>query len=193
MATITKPETAPEPAPIVPDDALYEIVAGQVVEKPMGTYPVEVATILSANLDTFVRSRGIGRAITEALFRIDAATQYRPDVAFVSYGKWPKGRRSPRTQPWEIVPDLAIEVISETDRAGDVLEKARDYFRAGVKAVWLVYPSLELVHVYESFTRVSVLIRDDDLDGGPVIPGFRLPLADLFQEETDEGAGAPAP
>jgi hypothetical protein len=64
---------------------------------------------------------------------------------------------------------------------GYVLSKTRHYFRAGARAVWLVYPSLEVIHVYESFSRIQVLTKEDVLDGGDVIPGLRLPLATLFK------------
>ncbi len=63
--------------------------------------------------------------------------------------------------------------------------KVQEYFQAGVRLVWVVYPTQALVHVYESFTGpIRVLTRQDDLDGGAVLPGFRLPLKEIFVEET---------
>jgi Uma2 family endonuclease len=188
MATITAPEPILDSEPDqLQIDALYEVIGGEVVEKSqMGSYPVEVASTLLENLGPFVRRSGLGRAFNEMLFQIDRTTQFRPDVAFVSHEKWPIGRRSPRRQPWEIVPDVAIEVISETDRAQDVLSKTGRYFQAGVRAVWLIYPDLEVVHVYESFTRIRVLTRDDILDSSEIIPGFQLPLGSLFEGEEAE-------
>lgn len=187
MATVTAAEPILEAEPIaLPDDALYEVIDGRIVEKvQMGTYPVELASILQGYLDPFVRRAGVGRAIIEVLFRIDARTEYRPDLAFVSHAKWPLSRRAPKKQPWEIVPDLAVEVISENDKGEEVLGKTRDYFRAGVRAVWLVYPSLEVIHIFDSFTQIRVLTRADVLEGGDLIPGFRLPLSELFLEETE--------
>ncbi len=85
-----------------------------------------------------------------------------------------------------MIPDLAVEVISENDKAWDVLEKVRAYLDAGTRAVWLIYPNLEVVHVFESFTQIRVLTRADVLDGGVVIHGFRLPLDLLFQGEKAE-------
>lgn len=193
MATVTIPVIAEEPSPILPGDSLYEVIDGRVTElPPMGTYPVEVATRLSAALDLFARGHGIGRILNEALYRIDARNQKRPDVSFITYEKWPKARRTPKAQPWQMVPDLAIEVVSETDRAGDVLGKVRDYFRAGVRVVWLVYPDLEVIHLFDSFQQIRVLTVGDDLDGGALIPGFRLPLAELFEGEAEEEAGPAA-
>jgi Uma2 family endonuclease len=153
---------------------------------PMGTYPVEVATILHMYLGPFIHQARLGRMMVEALFRIDDQTEYRPDLAFVSDGTWPLARRSPRKQPWAVVPDLAVEVVSEHDKAWDVMEKVRDYFRAGSRAVWLVYPNLESIQVFESFTSVKILTKNDALEGGEVIPGFRLSLAELFRGEPAE-------
>jgi Uma2 family endonuclease len=187
MATITEPESIAEvDLSSLPGDAKYEVIGGRVVEKQMGTYPVEVASILQIHLGSFVEQAGLGRSIVEVLFRFDARTQYAPDVAFVSHEKWPIQQRSPKKQPWNIIPDLTIEVISETDRAEDVLSKTRHYLQSGVRAVWLVFPSLEVIHIYETFSQIRVLTKDDILDGGNVIPGFQLPLATLFQGEIPE-------
>jgi Uma2 family endonuclease len=88
-----------------------------------------------------------------------------------------------------MVPDLAIEVVSPTDFAEDLLTKIDDYFRAGVSLVWVAYPSLRLIQVYESMTRIRVVTATDELDGASVLPGFRVAVAALFPEAApDEGA-----
>jgi Uma2 family endonuclease len=190
MATVTEPEaTAEVDLSGLPEDARYEVIRGRVVVKvSMGSYPVAVASILQSYLGPFADQTGIGRSVVEMLFRIDARTQYCPDVAYISHETWPVDLRAPRKQPWNIVPDVPIEVISENDKAEDVLEKTRHYFEAGARAVWLIYPSLEVIHVYESFTRIGVLTKEETLDGGDVIPGFRLPLATLFKGRAPEEA-----
>jgi Uma2 family endonuclease len=185
MATVTLPEELVEVEPVITEDRLYEVIDGKVVEKPyMGTFQTEVASILTSHFDLHARQGGYGRVITEALVRIDEKTQYRPDVAFVSFEKWPRRRRTPDGVPWEIIPDLAIEVVSKSDKAVEVLAKVRHYFQAGVRGVWLVYATLEVIHTYNSFDEIRVLTRDGVLDGGIIAPGFQLPLAVLF-EETD--------
>jgi Uma2 family endonuclease len=183
MATVTEPEAIAEvDLSGLPEDGRYEVIRGRVVEKvSMGSYPVGVASILQIHLGSFVNQNGLGRSVMEMLFRFDGKTQYCPDVAFISAEKWPVHLREPKKQPWNIVPDVPIEVISEHDKAEDVLEKTHHYFQAGARAVWLIYPSLELIHVYESFKRIGVLTMEDTLDGGDVIPGYRLPLATLFK------------
>ena len=164
----------------------YEVVNGQPFERPeMGAYPEELASILHEYLGPYVRRENLGRSIVETKFQTTSHNQRRPDLAFISFAQWPKGRRAPNAAAWDLVPDLAVEVISKTDVAWDVLAKVKEYFDAGVKAVWLIYPHLETIHVYTSFTRINVLTRLDTLDGGDVVPGFRLPLADLFEGEAE--------
>ena len=103
-------------------------------------------------------------------------------MAFVSYDRWPRQRRIPRTEAWEVVPNLVVEVISPTDRVDDIVDKVAEYFRAGVECVWVSLPSQEQVYVYESPTQVRILTRTDELRGEPVLPQFQLPLTALFDE-----------
>jgi Uma2 family endonuclease len=181
MATVTTPELTIEQTGQVHDEPLFEVIGGKVVEmRPMGTYPVEVASIIHEYLAPFVRQARLGRSIIEALFRINNQTQYCPDLAFISDERWPIELRSPKRRPWKVIPDLAVEVISKDDTAWEVMTKVRTYFEAGSRAVWLIFPNLEIVHVYESYTQVRILTRSDVLDGGNVIPSFQLPLETLF-------------
>ena len=76
--------------------------------------------------------------------------------------------------------DLCVEVVSPSDRADYIQDKIDEYFRAGVRLVWVFYPRHRLVYVYDSPTAVRGLGRSDALDGGVALPGFRLPLAELF-------------
>jgi Uma2 family endonuclease len=66
--------------------------------------------------------------------------------------------------------------------AEEVLAKIRQYFQAGCLRVWVVYPVEEQIYVYQSPTQIRVLTRKDDLEGEDFLPGFRLPLGDLFEE-----------
>jgi Uma2 family endonuclease len=81
---------------------------------------------------------------------------------------------------WDVVPELAIEVMSPYDLAEESLQKTREYFQAGVRLVWVVYPEQRLVYVYDSPTQIRVLTTDDTLDGGTVLPEFQLRLDRFF-------------
>jgi Uma2 family endonuclease len=173
----------PDPSTI-PDEMLYEVVDGEIVEKEMGAIEAEIAGILHLYLGIFVKTHHVGRALMEFIFRIDQSKnlQRRPDVAFVSHARWPVHRRVPDVAVWDMVPDLAIEVVSPSNTADQIQEKTHEYFRAGVAQVWVVYPRQKEVYVYASATQVQIVPLGQDLDGGELVPGFRLPLTALFED-----------
>jgi Uma2 family endonuclease len=176
------------------DEPLFEIINGQRVElPPMSAYATLIATILGSELYLFGKVHGLGKAAVETLFHLNLPSNRdrRPDVAFVSFERWPKGQPQPEEdKAWHVVPDLAVEVVSPTDGAEDLLEKIADYFLAGVRMVWVVYPRQRLVHIYDTWHSIRVLTSNDILAGEPVLPGFKLPLIELFQQPVNRnGAG----
>jgi Uma2 family endonuclease len=183
LATLQPP--AP-PARSVKEEPLYEVVNGQKVElPPMSIYACRIASKLQTFLEVHAAAHGLGQAVTEALFILDAEQNLRrrPDVAFVSAAKWPLDRPIPETGDWEIIPDLAIEVVSPNDLFEEVYAKMEEYFRLGVQEVWIVLPRSRLVQVYRSPTNPRVLTTADELTGDPLLPGLRLPVASLFQPQ----------
>jgi Uma2 family endonuclease len=155
----------------------------------MGAYEVRIATLLAARLETFAQQHQLGRAVQEMLFDLTPATgrKRRPDVAFVSSDRWPLHRRIPRTDAWEVAPNLAVEVVSRSDSGDYIVDKVAEYFHAAVERVWVIFPSQEQVYVYDSPTSVRILTRTDELSGDPILPNFRLPLVELFGDvETAE-------
>lgn len=164
---------------------LYEVVDGARVEQPaMGALEVFLTGTLMRWIAPHVGEAHLGSVVMEMLFllRTSPELKRRPDLAFVSAERWPLGKSVPRTEAWDVIPDLAVEVISKSNSADDVAVKIEDYFRAGVRQVWVVYAVTSKVHVYDSPTQVKILQRGDDLRGDPLIPGFRLSLATLFGE-----------
>jgi Uma2 family endonuclease len=184
-----EPETQVElPEPLETDEALYEVVHGERVEMPrMSIRAAMIAADLVAELNVFVRSNPLGRVFPETAFRLalpeDLTRERRPEIAFVSNENWPaESPRNPDANAWEVVPDLAVEVTSPTDRAEDQLEKILEYFQAGIREVGVVYPRLKMVDVYESPSCIVVLTEADTLRGDPVLPGFEIPLARIIQD-----------
>ena len=170
-------------AATVPDDVLYEVVDGEIREKIVGVREIEIASLLHGFLFAFLRQSKLGRVLTEMIFRIDMAKdlQRRPDVAFVSHSKWPANRRAPKVSVWDLVPDLAIEVVSPSNSAADVQRKIQEYFDAGVSMVWVIYPQQKSIYIYTSPTKIQVLQLGDELDGGDLLPGFKLPLSRIVR------------
>jgi Uma2 family endonuclease len=128
-------------------DLLYEVVDGKIVEKEFQAHEAAIASILCLFMGNFAQTIRFGRSFILMLFRIDQARdlQRRPDVAFVSHAKWPVHRRLPDVEAWDMVPDLAIEIVNSANLADQVQEKIHEYFSAGVVAVWVVYPRQQLV------------------------------------------------
>jgi Uma2 family endonuclease len=168
-------------------DGLYEIVDGQLVEKSRNAFQLWIAARLLRGLVRVPDETEPSLVVPQGLFVIDRVRRLsrRPDVAFVSRERWPPDRRPPDTWAWDVVPDLAVEVISPTNTADDAVVKTTEYLRAGTRLVWVVYTGLRQVYVYDSPTSVRILQDGDELDGGAVLPGFRLPLTDLFGEAAE--------
>jgi Uma2 family endonuclease len=167
------------------DDYLTSCTSlGRVPEKPaMGAFETWIASDLFSRLTRSTEVCGLGRIFSEMLFSLDAAAdlQRRPDLAFISYQRWPRDRAVPRTAAWDVVPDLAIEIIRPTSLAREVLVKVAEYFEHGVRSVWVVYPIEEQVYVYDSGTSVRILTRADRLAVPSILPHFELPLENLFE------------
>jgi Uma2 family endonuclease len=185
MASPSLLVSEPETILAVQDEPLYEVVNGQRVDlPPMSAYATWLASRLHGRLWPYAEDKGLGTSVTEMLFVLDAEhnLRRRPDVAFVSTARWPLDRALPETGDWDVVPDLAVEVISPNDIFKDVLAKVREYFHYGVQVVWVIAPEERQVYVYDAPTHVRILTGQDELTGGEVVPGFRLSLGHLFQQ-----------
>jgi len=168
-------------------EGLYEVVDGQIVEKPpMGLIENRLAFLLGMAIESYARESALGQAFVENLFRTKRTINQkrRPDVAFVSNERWAIDRPLPEGEAFEFVPDLAIEIISPTDRAWKVHEKTLEYFEAGVRQVWTIHRRSASIVVHESTKLARSYFRGDVLDGGDVLPGFRLAVSDLLPEPT---------
>jgi Uma2 family endonuclease len=186
-ADVLEPEIAPHP---IVDGISFEIVNDERVElPPMGAPETVMASRISNAIGRVAFPGDLGESVTETLFRLRSkpSVQRRPDVAFVSYARWAKGRMIPPGNAWNVIPDLVVEVVSPTDNAKEILIKVREYFEAGVRRVWVLYPGEWLVYEYDSPRSIRVLGREDALEGGEVIPGFRLPLSELSEGIVDSG------
>jgi Uma2 family endonuclease len=164
----------------------YEVVNGERREiARMRVRAALIASKLGFTLGRFVMERRLGLVVIESLFTLDTEPlhQRRPDVAFVAYNRLPDPIFPPNTDPpaFDAVPNLAVELIGPSELAGELEEKIRHYLEAGVQSVWVVYPIDRTVHVWEGPTTVRVLTETDELNGGDVLPGFRLLVAALFQ------------
>ncbi len=150
-AIISPPETPIVPVVLDSED-LYEVINGIRVESlPTGAFQSTLASYLFELLAPFTRKNNLGRMVIEILFQLDAKgkLQRRPDLAFVSYKRWPKNRRVPNTNAWAVIPDLAIEAVSPSNTAEEINQKIQDYFQSGVLSVWVINPTSEQIYVLQ--------------------------------------------
>jgi Uma2 family endonuclease len=166
----------------LPDDGWrLELVRGQVVrEPPAGFEHGDVAFEIGTLLRLFARKHRLGKVVgTDAGFVLfdEPPTVRAPDVAFVSKERLTFDPK--RFAP--IAPDLAVEVISPSNTMSEIHEKVLDYLDAGTRLVWVVDPGSCMVAVYRSRDEIRLLNRADELDGGDVLPGFRLKVSELFE------------
>ena len=157
---------------------LCELVDQTLVEKAVGYWEGIVAANIIALLTAFVNPRRLGAVSgADSTMRMKSGRVRLPDVAFVSKDRLPKSLEPIPS----LAPDLAIEVLSEGNTDEEMRQKLVEYFQSGTRLAWLVDPSTRSVAVYISATdSVGVFGESDKLDGGTVLPGLTISVADLF-------------
>jgi Uma2 family endonuclease len=164
---------------------LFELVDGTLVEKALGAYESVVAGLILHFIYDYLEINDIGQALGEAAaLRILSRQTRIPDVSFVTWERKGKGKlpKVPR-----IVPNLAVEVLSEGNTDPEMERKLREYFEAGVELVWYVDPETRTARVFTSLTALTNIGEDGVLEGGNVLPGLRISLRDLFARADADG------
>ena len=183
MAVQEKLLTAEEFANMPSDGKRYDLVKGRLVEVCRPKYiHGRLQTRFARHLDIFTDENKLGAVVTESghILARNPDTVRGPDVAFIAQA------RLEHQEPTGFIPngpDLAVEIVSPNDTTKEVMDKIKEYFRAGTRLVWVVYPEMQEVYVYAgSSTNVHIVDINGTLDGGDVLPGFALPLRDVFQD-----------
>ena len=166
----------------LPDDGhRYELNEGELimVPSPVPRHNLIRHRIAHALL-SFVKAQGLGIVIEEMVFRLGPGPELvrNPDIAFVTKATEIDLDHS----PIEGAPTLAVEVISPSNTATDTVKKMHQYLDAGVISVWLVYPNLRLIEIHSRKDRQPQRrdIREPEVLSDPTIPGFAVPLPDIF-------------
>ena len=164
------------------EDRLYELIDGVLVEKPMAFRESCLASFLVTMLKVFAMRHNLGTvAGADGMMRLWPGRVRIPDVAFISWDRLP-GRRLPDAPIPDLAPDLAVEVLSPSNTDEEMRQKRQDYFDAGTRLVWIVEPVSRTVAVWTAPDQSTFFREDETLDGGTVLPGFSLPLRQLFAE-----------
>jgi Uma2 family endonuclease len=164
-------------------DRLYELVDGILVEKPMGYPEGFLAAALIGFLWAWVRPRNLGAVgAPDSMMRLAPGLVRLPDVSFMRWDRFPNRQVQVSVPIPDLVPDLAVEILSPSNTADEIQRKRAEYFRRGTQLVWIIDPRARTVEVFTAPTVSTLLHEADTLDGGTVLPGFTLPLHDLFAE-----------
>jgi Uma2 family endonuclease len=189
QATTTKPMTAEELLKLPRGRFRYELIKGELKKMaPAGFEHGTIAMDVGTSLNTYVKANGLGKVCAaETGFKLSSNpdTVRAADVAFVSR------ERLEQTAPGKGyrlgAPDLACEVISPSDSYTEVQEKVVEWLNAGTRSagflsvmVLVVDPEKRAVAVYHSLTDVRFLGEQDVLEGGEVVPGWELSVAEIF-------------
>lgn len=162
------------------ENRLCELVDGVLVEKTVGYYESRLAAVLIHYIELFLGRHDLGIVLApDGALRFMPGLVRIPDVSFISWKKFPN-RELPSEPIPDLVPDLAVEVLSEGNTPKEMRRKLREYFQAGVRLVWLIDPATRTAEVYTSPRKKTAITADQAIDGGAVLPGFRLSLQKLF-------------
>jgi len=183
-------ESMPEQALLTAEELLRlnlpnkrtELVRGMlIIREPAGYQHGDVAMRLGAAIHAHAEAHDLGRVFAaETGFTLARKpdTVRAPDVAFISNERLPD---PPPRGFAEMAPDLAVEVLSPDDRAGEVLDKVADWLKAGTRLVWVVDPLRANARVYRAAGSESLLGESDVLHGEDVLPGFTCAIGTLMR------------
>ena len=162
------------------ENRLCELVDGVLVEKTVGYYEARLALLIGHFLENFLEQHDLGIVLgADGTLRLMPGLVRIPDISFISWQRLPN-RELPAEPIPDLVPDLAVEVLSEGNTVAEMRRKLAEYFRVGVRLVWFIDPTLRCAEVYTAPNKVRQLNEDQVLKGGKVLPGFSLRLRDLF-------------
>ena len=160
----------------------FELVRGELVEVPTAGYPhAQLVRALQRLLDRFAVEHRLGEVFGDGLGYIiarDPDVVRVPDVSFIA-SRCVRAGRIEDFVPF--APDLAVEIVSPGDRAEELYGKVREYLDAGTRLVWVFWSKYRAVSVYEPGGVTRELGPDDELDSTELLPGFRVPVAELFE------------
>jgi Uma2 family endonuclease len=160
-------------------DTNYELIEGELFEvSPVKRGHGIAQLTIGSRILSFVKVHKLGIVGTEVgfIFQRKPDTVLAPDVAFVS-----AERLGPEGKYWsDVPPDLAVEIVSRSNTRAEIDRKVRIYLASGVRAVWVVRPAARAITIHRPGTPAQTLTENDTLDGGEILPGFALPLSDLF-------------
>ena len=182
MTTTKTLITADELLYMPKDGFRYELVKGELLRMPPSGSEHGVTVVnITLPLALFVKKHNLGIVFgAETGFKIasDPDTVRAPDVAFIHRDRVPESG-IPKSF-WPGAPDLAVEVVSPNDTHAEVEDKVCEWLDAGTRMVIVANPRNRTLKVYRSRTEITLLTESDELEGGDVVPGFKVKVSELF-------------
>ena len=158
-------------------DRIFELIDGEIVEKMPSFTPSRIGMNIVFFLKLYLREHDLGYVTGEAGgYIMPGGNVVNPDVGYISKTRLPAAPEREAPVP----PDLAVEVMSPTDRKRALRRKAERYLEAGTRVVWLVFPDDQVVEVYVPDEDVKTVGLDGTLDGDDLLPGFTLTVREVF-------------
>jgi len=189
IITVTNMSTQTSQAIMTADELLErsselgrcELIRGELIKmSPAGYDHGKITNTLAYHLTAYAIKHDLGHVLsaeTGFVLERNPDTVREADVPFVCTDRLPKG---PAPGFFEGAPDLAIEVLSPSARASEVAQKVDLWLRSGTQLVWVVDPARQTVTIHRDPTRSETIHTDGKLDGEKVLPGFKLPVRDIF-------------
>ena len=175
------PGTATEDDLLSLHGRLCELIDGVLVEKPVGDRESLLAYYLGRRMGDIVDPNDLGVLLgADGYFRLGGKQLRAPDASFTPWSSFPQEGEIPEEAYWSVAPALAVEVLSPDNTVAEMDRKIGEFFAEGTKLFWVIDPESKTAKVYTSPKRFRELDESGALDGGKVLPGFKLPLADLF-------------
>lgn len=166
---------------LMPESEGAELADGEIAEVPMGGMSSWIGGTLHTFVNMFLLTHHLGWAFPQesGIAIWPGRNRVRkPDLTYVRYGRLPGGRPP---EGWlTVVPDLVAEVVSPGDRVEDLEQKLAEYREAGIPLIWVIYPATRTAHVLGANRQRRELGPDGVLDGEDILPGFSIPLANIF-------------
>jgi Uma2 family endonuclease len=161
---------------------IYELVEGLLIEKTGDIRTAWMAGILQSRVHEFIERHDLGIAAgAGGPLRLAPGLVRVPDLSFVGWHQLPD-RLLPAEPIPDLVPDLAVDFIRDTNTPQEMEQKRRDYFAAGSRLVWTIDRRSRSARSYTSLDSWSDVAETGALDGGSVLPGFEFPLSRWFND-----------
>ncbi len=168
---------------------LCELEDGILVEKPMGWYESILASLIIRKMGYYLDENDLGQVLgAGGSLNILPGIVKIPDVSFISWSRFP-ATGVPRRPIPALIPDLVVEVLSDTNTKQEMDAKLLRYFQSGVKLVWYIESKTRSAVVYTAVDKSVEIPPTGELDGGDVLPGFMLSVAWLFEKADRQGPG----